>query len=344
MDSKLSNIRFSDKKILIAALTLICFLVGFGLMSMNKTVVIAHDGQEVEIKTFSNKVENILKQQGIEIEEEDKVIPQLHEKVTDGTRIIVHRAFEIKLVTGEEEKIIRTAEYTVAGLLSSLEIDLEEFDKVEPSLETSLQKGDVIKITKVEVETIVEEQEIPFQTLVKYNDSLDHGKTQVVQTGKSGLKEVSYKITYEDGIEVSRDVVDEVLHQEAVNEIIEKGTLNYVITSRGEVSRYKRVLTVVATAYDAGFESTGKNPGDPYYGITRSGTKVRPGVIAVDPKVIPLGSRLYIESLDGKVSYGYAVAEDTGSAIKGNRIDIYYESRSDALKFGRKNLRVYVLE
>ncbi len=344
MYSKLSNLRFLDKKILIVALTLVCFLVGFSIMSASKTVVIAHDGQEVEIKTFSNTVENILKKQGIEVDEEDKVIPQLHEKVTDGTRIEIHRAFEIQLVMGEEEKAIKTAESTVEKLLSSLEIELDELDRVEPGLEEPLQAGDVVEVTRIDEEIVQEEQKIPYQTLVKYNESLEHGITKVVQAGKDGSKEVTSKITFEDGIEVAREVVDEVVHQEAVNEIIEKGTLNYLITSRGEVSRYRRVLTVQATAYDAGYASTGKNPGDPYYGITSTGTKVRPGVVAVDPKVIPLGSKLYIESPDGKVSYGYAVAEDTGSAIKGNRIDIYYESRSEALRFGRKTLRVYVLE
>ncbi|GAB6086091.1 ubiquitin-like domain-containing protein [Alkaliphilus crotonatoxidans] len=344
MYSKLSNLRFLDKKILIVALTLVCLLVGFSIMSVNKTIVIAHDGQEVEIKTFSNTVGNILKQQGIEVNEADKVIPQLHERVEDGTRIVIHRAFEIQLVVEGEEKNVKTAESTVEALLKSMDIVLNDHDRVEPALEAPLQRGDVVRVTRVEEEVVEEEQEIPYQTLVKYNEQLEHGITKVVQEGKNGEKEVISKITFEDGVEVAREVVDEVIHQEAVNEIIEKGTLNYLITSRGEVSRYKRVLTVEATAYDAGYASTGKNPGDPYYGITSTGTQVRPGVVAVDPKVIPLGSKLYIESLDGKVSYGYAVAEDTGGAIKGNKIDIYYESRSEALRFGRKKLRVYVLE
>lgn len=344
MDSNLSSQKWSSYKILAVALTLVLCLVGLGLVGNKKTVVLAYDGQEVEIKTFSNTVESILKQQGIELAPEDKVIPQLNHKVEDGDRITVHRAFEVKLVMGGEEQIVKTAEDTIEGLLNSQGIQLSALDRVEPELQASLQPGDVVKVTHVEEEMITEIQEIPYQTLIKYNESMEHGTAKVVQEGVSGQKEVTFKITYEDGQEVSREVVDEVYHREAVNEIVEKGTLNYLITSRGEVTRYKRVLTVQATAYDAGYASTGKNPGDPYYGITSSGTRVRPGVVAVDPKVIPIGSKLYIESLDGKTSYGLAVAEDTGGAIKGNRIDIYYESRSEALRFGRKTLRVYILE
>ena len=344
MESKLSSLEWSYKKILAVALTLVLCLAGFGLMSKNKTVVLAFDGQEIEIKTFSDTVERILKQQGIEIATEDKVIPQLEAKVADGDRIIIHRAFEVKLVMGAEEQVIKTAAYTIQGFLESQGIQLSALDRVEPELHQSLQPGDVISVTQVEEEVATETQEIPYQTLIKYNESMEHGTAKVVQAGASGQKEVTFKITYEDGQEVSREVVDEVYHREAVNEIVEKGTLNYLITSRGEVTRYKHVLTVQATAYDAGYASTGKNPGDPYYGITSSGTRVRPGVVAVDPRVIPIGSKLYIESLDGKTSYGLAVAEDTGGAIKGNKIDIYYESRSEALRFGRKNLRVYILE
>jgi 3D (Asp-Asp-Asp) domain-containing protein len=100
---------------------------------------------------------------------------------------------------------------------------------------------------------------------------------------------------------------------------------------------YSKVYTMVATAYTAGPESTGKSPGMPGYGITASGMRVRPGVVSVDPRVIPLGTQLYVEG------YGYSIAADTGGAIKGNRIDVYMESLSDAYRWGRKTVQVYVL-
>ncbi|WP_051569227.1 3D domain-containing protein [Alkaliphilus transvaalensis] len=344
MDSNLSNKVTLKGKILIAVITLMFLISGITYMSLQKTVVIAYDGQEVEVKTLSNTVEAILKRQGIELEPEDKITPGLQDKITDGSRITVHRSFEIQLVDSGEERIIKTAESKVEDLLNSLEIQLEEQDMIQPALDTPLRKGEVITITRVMEEFLVEEHVIPFQSVIKYNDSLDYGTTKTVQEGKSGLKEVKFKLIYEDGIEVAREVVDEIIHENAANEIIEKGTLNFVVTSRGETARYRKAITMSASAYDAGYESTGKRPGDPYYGVTASGTQVRPGVVAVDPRVIPLGTKLYIESLDGMPSYGYAVAEDTGGAIRGNKIDLYFENRSDALRFGRRNVKVYILE
>ncbi|SCX79311.1 ubiquitin-like domain-containing protein [Alkaliphilus peptidifermentans] len=344
MESFLSSKRFFSKKIFIAAMTLLVLFAGISVMKLNKTIVIDHDGQQTKVSTFAGSVEAILRKEGIQLDENDKVIPQLHEKVVDGTRIIIHRAFEIMLIDAGEEQVIYTAENTIESLLNSLGIEIDELDKVEPSLQETLLPGETVRITRVEETFLVEEQEIPFQTIIKYNDSLDHGDLKTVQEGEPGFKEVKLRIAYEDGIEIAREVVEEKIHKPVINEIIEKGTMNYIVTSRGEVRRYTEVLTMEATAYDAGFESTGKNPGDPYYGITRSGTKARPGVVAVDPSVIPLGTKLYIESMDRTASYGVAVAEDTGSSIKGDRIDLFFEDRSEALKYGRRNVKVYILE
>jgi 3D (Asp-Asp-Asp) domain-containing protein len=92
-----------------------------------------------------------------------------------------------------------------------------------------------------------------------------------------------------------------------------------------------------ATAYCSCYKCTDKHPGDSGYGITKSGVMAKPGIVAVDPKVIPLGTKLWIEG------YGEAVAEDTGGGIKGNRIDIYMDRHEDAVEFGRKMVRVKVL-
>ena len=99
-----------------------------------------------------------------------------------------------------------------------------------------------------------------------------------------------------------------------------------------------KVLTMNASAYDLSYASTGKNPGDKGYGITASGMKAGPGVVAVDPRVIPLGTKLYIEG------YGNAIAGDTGGAIKGNRIDLFFSSNSEAMNFGRRTVKVTILK
>lgn len=99
-----------------------------------------------------------------------------------------------------------------------------------------------------------------------------------------------------------------------------------LVTSRGLPFRYSKVIICEATAYDLSYESCGKYPGDPAYGITYTGTYARPGVIAVDPRVIPLHSKVYVASLDRTPDYGFAVAEDTGSAIKGHKIDLLLQT------------------
>lgn len=106
------------------------------------------------------------------------------------------------------------------------------------------------------------------------------------------------------------------------------------------IARGRSLGEFTLTAYTAGPESTGKSPGHPAYGITSSGAKVREGVtVAVDPKVIPTGSRIYIEGI------GYRVAQDTGSAIKGKRIDVFINDLDEALRFGvKRNVRVELVE
>lgn len=102
-----------------------------------------------------------------------------------------------------------------------------------------------------------------------------------------------------------------------------------------------RELTVKATAYTSGPESTGKQPGHPAFGLTATGTRVRQGAygtIAVDPRVIPLGSLVYIEELGE-----YRIAEDTGSAIRGHRIDLYMDEVRDAMQWGVRDVHVRVL-
>ncbi|MBP2626467.1 MAG: spore cortex-lytic enzyme [Firmicutes bacterium] len=126
---------------------------------------------------------------------------------------------------------------------------------------------------------------------------------------------------------------DGIAGQETMQHLLD----STVPVSRGQgAERYKQELDIVATAYAPGAHDNGK-----WGSLTHIGTQVRPGVIAVDPKVIPLGSRLYIEFPDGHGMYG--IAEDTGGAIKGNRIDIAMLTVSEAYDFGIQNIKVRIL-
>jgi len=187
---------------------------------------------------------------------------------------------------------------------------------------------------------VTETEEVNYNTVKRLNSSLEAGTTQTVREGEQGEKAVTYRVKFENGAEVSREIVSETVTKAPVDKIVEYGNKNAskdAPVNTGKLD-YKYVITCNATAYDLSAEENGG-----YAGQTATGVPLDKGVIAVDPKVIPLGSRVYIEALDGSWSYGYAVAADTGGAIKGNRVDLCYRTQYECIQFGRRPCRVYVL-
>lgn len=190
----------------------------------------------------------------------------------------------------------------------------------------------------------IDRSKVDFDTKIVYNDEKYVDYEQVVQNGRDGMKKSVYQESYIDGKLVFKSLEEEIVYKEPVDKVIEVGTKEYVVaTSRGGF-RFDAEFDMVASAYDLSYESCGKNPGDPYYGITASGTKAQPGTVAVDPSVIPLGTKLYIASTDGSPDYGFATALDTGGAIRGNRIDLFMESNDHANNYGMRQVKVYILE
>lgn len=195
-----------------------------------------------------------------------------------------------------------------------------------------------------EIKYDIDRSGVEHDTKILYNDEKYVDYEQVVQEGSDGMKKSVYQECYVDSKLVSKSLEEEIIYIDPVDEIIEVGTKEYeVATSRGGF-RFETELDMVATAYDLSYESTGKYPGDPYYGITASGKKAQPGTVAVDPSVIPLGTKLYIASTDGSPDYGFATALDTGGAIKGNRIDLFMENGTDCDNYGIRQVKVYILE
>lgn len=192
----------------------------------------------------------------------------------------------------------------------------------------------------VSTKNVTETEEVAYNTIKRVNVSLPAGYTNVIREGEVGEKSVTYKVKYQNGKEVSREVVSETLIKAPVDKIVEYGDTDVKGTSTSDKASfsYKYVIECKATAYDLSAEENGG-----YAGQTATGVPLDKGVIAVDPRVIPLGSRVYIEALDGSWSYGYAVAADTGGAIKGKRVDLCYRTRSECIQFGVRNCRVYVL-
>ena len=198
--------------------------------------------------------------------------------------------------------------------------------------------------------TVTVKEPVNYNTIKRLNAALPAGDTVTVREGVIGEKEVIYNVKFENGVEVSREVVTSYVTKAPVDRIVEycienestQAAAAAVATSNSTVDRskldYKYYIDCEATAYDMSAEENGG-----YAGQTATGVPLEKGVIAVDPRVIPLGSRVYVEAIDGSWSYGYAVAADTGGAIKGKRVDLCFRTRKECIQFGRKKCRVYIL-
>lgn len=179
---------------------------------------------------------------------------------------------------------------------------------------------------------IEQREPIPYPTLRRSSTELRNGTSKTVRAGINGIKQTIYRVTLKDEEEVRRELVSSKVLRKPVPEIVAIGNRGN-LPSRGYFSG-RKVLTMVATGYSPAPEENGGNRS----GRSAIGLKVGYGIVAVDPKFIPLGTRLYIDG------YGYAVAADTGGAIKGNRIDLGHDTRGKARQVGRRKVTVHILD
>lgn len=328
---------FSVKLIAVAALCLI-LATSYVYSAMKKDITIEDIDGVKAVSTFKKTVEDVLKENSIGLKPQDKVSLEMSEKLKDGTSIKISRAKEITIKSDGKDVVIMTTAPDVKSALAEAQVQLGVKDRVSPAPDTVIKGNTIIDVIRVEEKIVKQEMQMDFTNQVSKSDKLDKGLVKVVKKGIPGLKELAIKVIFENGKEVKREIADEKILKEPVNGIIEEGTRTTFVSSRGQVTRFVRALKMTATAYDATFESCGKHPGDPNYGITYSGLRVKPGIVAVDPKVIPLGTYLYVEG------YGEALAADIGGAIKGNRIDLYYESPKDVARYGKRAVKVYILD
>lgn len=320
-----------------------------------KSVSVVVNGQENIVTTKQWVLQRLLDEQAITIGPHDKISTPLNATVKDGDRIVIDKALPIIVTADGNTSTFYTTERTVQGAIEELDISIREQDKVFPALGTELEPLLGLKVVRVEKELVEQKTTIPF-TIVKKNDpNLESGKEKLVQTGQNGVVVEQFEQVFEDGDLVSETLVAKLEPTPVIEQVVAIGTKKIVpevtvlssstpsvetVTKSGVTFKAKKVIkNVTLTAYSAGFASTGKNEDHPQYGITASGAKVSEGrTIAVDPDVIPLGWWVYIDGI------GFRRAEDTGGAIKGNKIDVYFDSEAYTKKFGRKKgYTVYVL-
>ena len=223
-------------------------------------------------------------------------------------------------------RMVSTDKETVGELLEDLDDtidadyilnDADENDPIEAMMTLSL--------TSVTEKTVAETKAISYKTVERTNNSLKSGESRVVQEGKDGVQSIISKEIYHGDQLVDTKFVEKKVMTAAQDKIVEVGPKNVI-----NGMTYSKVINAKVTAYtpfDAGCTGT-----------TATGTKAGRGVIAVDPRVIPLGTKVYIPG------YGTAVAADKGGAIKGNRVDVCVNSKGEAFSWGVRNVPVYILK
>jgi uncharacterized protein YabE (DUF348 family) len=318
-----------------------------------KSVSVVLDGKETTMLTRQSDVQHLLDEQAISVGEHDRVSTQLDALIKNGERITIEKTAPIQLTADGETKTLYTTGKTVDSALQDLHVALGTEDKISPSLYSELPSNAAVKITRVKKEQVAQTIPVAYETEEQSDNTLLKGKEMTLQEGKEGTKLVQKQKIYEDGTLVSETVLNEVVQTASVKKLVAIGTKKPAVVSlsassddSNSVSKngisfgYKKIINnVTLTAYANDVPSTGKDSSSPEFGITFSGTTTKEGrTIAVDKNVIPIGWWVYIEGV------GFRRAEDTGSAVKGNHIDVFYESSDYANRFGlKRGYTVYVI-
>jgi len=293
-----------------------------------KTVTVQDNGQRKIVKGFaSGSLASFLKAQGVVVTKDDHVHPGLSSSVSDGMQVVIEHPVTVHLMDGRAETDIVTYAHSVNELFAEQNIVLGAADHVEVPMNATLQDGETIVIHRRETNVRSKTQVIPFQTIRQRTDQLFQGQEHVLTYGVKGLLELKTTSVFVDGRQLHAET-SKSIQKQPVAQVIEIGTKprTYSISSRSSSpGLIERQITVVATAYCGG-------------GRTATGEFAGPGVIAVDPRVIPLGTKLYVPGV------GIVHAEDTGGAIVGNRIDVWFSTEAQAVAWGVRTITIYVVQ
>lgn len=344
-----------------------------------QTSYIITDGDRVTVhRSYSSDPYEVLTEAGIELEEEDTY----ETGYADGmNQITVRRMQMVTVINRGAQSVIGTYGETTGSLLARMGITPGTGDTLSCSSETQTYDGMTIELVHTETRIEEEDTTVPYPVNYYEDPDLEPDAEIVLVAGQNGLTHVKSEVTYRNGKEVSRVIVQETVKTKPVTQLVIRGvdrtimeqpadpepteqsvssgstssggssssgpstsggsrydgsaetSGNVIMTSSGESYTYVDVMTCSATAYTC----------EGYVGHTYSGTLARVGAIAVDPTVIPLGTKMYVVSNDGQYVYGYCVAEDIGGGIKGNKIDLYFDTYAECWDFGVRMCTVYIL-
>ena len=328
-----------------------------------KTTYLISDGDTVLFHaTYTTDPEQVLQEVGLSLNEQDRFSTQ---QGFGFSEITVHRLQTVTVKMGD--KTLQTTSYgeSVEELLDRLNITLTKEDILSETKSSSTYDGMVLSVSRAVKLEETYTVPVAYQTVYCHDPSLQEGEQRVLTAGVDGQMICIASVFYVDGMEVNRTILTETVVRQPVDALIAVGTYvpnpmpetqpeeeqprpqrpedtgkpiigdGYILTPEGEMLTYTHSDQYVATAY------TNTDPGCTIW--TATGTLCRVGAIAVDPKVIPYGTRMYIVTNDGKYIYGICVAEDCGSSIKGNRVDLYFDTDPECWTFGIRDCTVYFL-
>ncbi|MFD2923444.1 G5 and 3D domain-containing protein [Halobacillus naozhouensis] len=336
----------------------------------SKSINLTIDKKANRFHTTAATVGEFLNAQQLELKERDYISHDMDSFIKDGMKLEVKKAIQVTFNDGGEKQKIWTTASTVEEFLSKQDVTIDELDQLNVSKTDKVHAEIPISITRIEKVKDVVEEEVEYTVITRKDDSIPEGEERIISDGEVGLVTKEYQVTITNGEETNRKLVRETVQKESQDQIVALGTkveapkvetkrvtasadkakssqepaeTNVVATSassdtsptpsRSSGSRAK-TLHMKATAYSANCPGCS--------GLTATGINLKANpdkkVIAVDPSVIPLGSRVWVEG------YGYAVAGDTGGAIQGNEIDVFIPSKSRASSFGHRTVQVKILE
>lgn len=329
----------SLKKVISVSIILL-FVMGISVMAVNSKVksvkIILSDGYEMNVLTTKEKVSDILDENHIILLPEENVIPNLENNISDNKTI---------RITTESEQAVKVTE------------------TVETSSEVTVEKLLEENYNNIVEKIVVEKTTIPFETETNDLSTGNGDKKEVVKRkGIDGIKETTYKIKYQNDIEISRNEISTNLIKQPVNKIVE--IRNNEVSSRASVDRATLeavaqtasasgnalaakaqgitpvVKTLNASAYTA--STCDKSPNSPGYGITASGARASAWCTVAAGKGYPMGTIIYIPYFANKPNGGWFVVQDRGGAISNNKLDVYMSTYNECINFGRRNLECYI--
>jgi 3D (Asp-Asp-Asp) domain-containing protein len=300
-------------------------LIGMLLFVIEKPVTIEADGQLIKTRAlFTRTVGDVLNQNQIKLEGKDVVSPAQDTKVKRNLQIEVTRAFAVTVMADGVSREIYTTPVSSQEAVALAGVTLGEKDIIKTLPGDVVVPQQEIEVIRVTENVISEDEAMPYQVERTTDPTLEKGLTRTLVAGRNGLARNTLLVTYYNGQETKRELLKIETLSQPRNKVVAMGNITSV-SRGGQRLDFMEARYMQASAYT-------------YSGSrTSSGQDPAVGMVAVDPSVIPLGTKLYVEG------YGYAWAADTGGAIQGDRIDLFMEKHAQCAHWGRQTVKVYIL-